>query len=115
MYVIGGIGSGVATGGGGKGHSAPLDREKFAKNCEKEGVNQEIAGKRGKKLGKRKNRKGSFTLPLLTDRAGYATGHRPVFSEEVYLLYTPGISLTTETWFILSLFFTQILTGKNKE
>ena len=50
----------------------PPNSEKFAKNQEKK-----------KKLGKRKNwgRKGknwegSFTLPFLTDRAGYATAHK---------------------------------------
>ena len=46
---------------------APLDSEKFAKNREEEGENQEKTRKSGK------NREGSFTLPLLTDRAGYAT------------------------------------------
>ena len=65
--------SGVATGGL-RGQSAPLDSEKFAKNWEKEGESQEKSGKRGKKSGKRwKNREGSFTFPLLTDRADYAT------------------------------------------
>ena len=42
-----------------------------------EGENQEKSGERGKKSGKRGKigiREGSFTLPLLTDRAGYATG-----------------------------------------
>ena len=51
------------------GQSATPDSEKFAKNREKEGKNQEKSGK------KRKNREGSFTLPLLTDRAGYTTSY----------------------------------------
>ena len=47
------------------------------KNCQKsgkKGKNQEKSGKKEEKLGRKgKNREGSFTLPLLTDRAGYAT------------------------------------------
>ena len=55
--------SGVATGGGVKeGQSAPL--EKFAK-------------KREKIRKKRKNWEGSFTLPLLTERADCATVQVP--------------------------------------
>ena len=55
----------------GGGQSAPLDNNnKNAKNWEKERENQE----NGKM---RKNLEGSFTLPLLTDRAGYATMHPP--------------------------------------
>ena len=61
--------SGVATGGL-RGQSAPLTAKKIAKNREKEGENEEKEGKIEKK---RTNRQGSFTLPLLTDRAGYAT------------------------------------------
>ena len=53
-----------------EGQSAPMTAQKNAKNLEKLGKNQENRGKIRKK---RKNRKGSFTLPLLTDRAGYAT------------------------------------------
>ena len=54
-----------------EGQSAPHDSTREnAKNLEKLGKNQENRGKIRKK---RKNRKGSFTLPLLTDRAGYAT------------------------------------------
>ena len=52
------------------GQSAPPSSEKFAKNQGKEGENQKKLGKRGKI---RKKRQGSFTLPLLADRAGYAT------------------------------------------
>ena len=52
------------------GQSATHDSENFAKNREKEG---EI-GKKGEKSGRKgKNREGSFTLPLLTERASYAT------------------------------------------
>ena len=52
-------------GGGSRGQSAPLTVKSLPKS-----------GKRGRKSWKsrkkRKNREGSFTLPLLTDRAGYA-------------------------------------------
>ena len=46
----------------------PLDSEKFAKNREKEGENQEKSGKEGKNYEKEEKSEGSFTLPLLTDR-----------------------------------------------
>ena len=77
--------------GGKGGQSTTPDSDKFAKNREKEGENQEKSGKirknRGKnqeKSGKKeeksgrkgKNREVSFTLPLLTDRAGYATDRK---------------------------------------
>ena len=72
--------SGVASTGA-SGVQCPLDSKKIVKKREKLG---EIGKKRGeirKKSGKEeksgrkgKNREGSFTLPLLTDRAGYATG-----------------------------------------
>ena len=55
--------SGVATGGS-------RGQRKFCQKSGKEGENRE---KEGKIAQKRKNREGSFTLPLLTDRAGYAT------------------------------------------
>ena len=59
--------SGVATGGQG-GDRVPPSSEKFAKNRQKE------RGKIGKNKKKnRKKRQGSFTLHLLTDRAGYTT------------------------------------------
>ena len=62
--------SGIAIGGP-RGQSAALDSKKFAKNQEKEGENQEKSGKKREKSGKRRtNPEGSFTLPLLTDRAG---------------------------------------------
>ena len=50
----------------GVGCRVPPGSEKIAKNREKEGKNQEKIGK------ERKNREGSFTLPFLTDKAGYA-------------------------------------------
>ena len=54
--------------------SATLDSKKFAKNWEKEGKKSGNIGKKEEKSGRKgKNREGSFTLPLLTDRAGYAT------------------------------------------
>ena len=49
------------------GRVPPLTAKTFAKNQEKEGKNQEKSGRKGN------NREGSFTLPLLTNRAGYAT------------------------------------------
>ena len=64
--------SGVASGGIKGGQSAPLDNEKNAKNREKEeGENQEKSGKMG--IGKKEEKsEGSFALPLLRDRVGYA-------------------------------------------
>ena len=44
----------------------------------KRGKNQEKEGKLGRK---EKNPEGSFTLPLLTDRAGYATGNKNLHCE----------------------------------
>ena len=62
----------------------PLTAKKFpkiGKNQEKIGKKEEKSGKIRKKSGKKeeksgrkgKNREDSFTLPLLTERAGYAT------------------------------------------
>ena len=69
------LSSGVAMGGGGTGgQSATPGREKFAKIGKKR-ENQEKLGKRGK-IGKKRQKIRkvlSITLPLLTDRAGYAT------------------------------------------
>ena len=69
--------SGVATGGQG-GQSAPPDSENFAKNQGKEG---EIGKNREKEENREEKAKSGrfffFTLPLLTDRAGYATGDNP--------------------------------------
>ena len=61
---------GVTTGGA-RGQSATPDSEKFAKNREKArkfGKKEEKSGRKGKNL------EDSFTLPLLTNRTGYATG-----------------------------------------
>ena len=65
---------------------APLTAKKMpkiGKNQEKTGKIQEKSGKNSGKIGKKeeksgrkgKNREVSFTLPLVTDRAGYATGY----------------------------------------
>ena len=68
--------SGVAIGGVKVGQIAPLTTTKCPKNGRKSGEKGEIGKKRGKK---RKNREEKakigkgLTLPLLTDRAGYAT------------------------------------------
>ena len=58
----------------------PPDSENFTKNREKrekDGKNQKKSEKneeKEEKLGRKgKNRESSFTLPLLTDTAGYAT------------------------------------------
>ena len=65
---------------GGKGGRVPPLMEKNAKNWEKEGKKsgkvRKNREKRGKSGRKGKNREVSFTLPLLTDRAGYATDPR---------------------------------------
>ena len=51
-----------------------------AKICQKSGKNQEKSGKNQEKSGRKgQNRGVSFTLPLLTDRAGYATGVARVY------------------------------------
>ena len=56
---------------GGKGGRVP---PLTAKICQKSGKNQEKLGKKEEKSGRKgKNREVSFTLPLLTDKAGYAT------------------------------------------
>ena len=52
------------------GQSATPDSKKIAKNWKKEGGNQEKSERQGQ------NWEGSFTLPLLTDRAGYATDRK---------------------------------------
>ena len=60
-------------GGGGGGRVPPLTANnllKIKKNREKI---RKKRGNRGKLGRKGKNREGPFTLPLLTDRAGYAT------------------------------------------
>ena len=56
------------------------------KNWEKEDENQEKTGKKRVKIRKkRKNEKSSFTLPLLTNRAGYATD---IASDMLQILYS---------------------------
>ena len=67
--------SGVVTGGGQGGHSATPNSKKFAKNREKEGKIRKIGKKEEESGRKGKNREGSFTFPLLTDTAGYATSY----------------------------------------
>ena len=65
-----------ATGGHGR-KSATSDSKNFAKNLEKEGQIR----KKEEKLGRKgENRGGSFTLPLLTDRVGYATHYKATIS-----------------------------------
>ena len=62
----------------------PLDSEKFAKNWKKEGENKS-GQKRDKIRKKSKNREGSFTLPLLTDRAGYTTVNQPSTDPDLFI------------------------------
>ena len=57
------------------GQSATHDSKKFAKNQEKSEKKRKKSGRKGK------NWEGSFTLPLLTDRAGYATAQNSHSSE----------------------------------
>ena len=56
--------------GGKGGQSATPDSENLPKIGKKSGKNKEKSGKKRGKIWKK--RKVSFTLPLLTDRAGYA-------------------------------------------
>ena len=69
---------------GGKGQSATPDNEKIAKNRENSGKIGKKSGKIGEKEEKSgrkgKNREVSFPLPLLTDRASYATVPYPLLS-----------------------------------
>ena len=72
----------------GRRQSTPLESKKFAKNQEKEEKNwgKKEKNQEEEKLGRKgKNRQGSFTLLLLTEKAGYATEHVTVFS------FTPAI------------------------
>ena len=57
-------------GGGIGGRVPPLTTKNFGIGEKREQIRkkEEKSGRKGK------NREGSFTLPLLTDRAGYATG-----------------------------------------
>ena len=68
--------------GGKGGRVPPLTAKK--KKCQKSGKIQEKSGKKEEKSGRKvKNREVSFTLTLLTDRAGYATAN----DGEPHLLY----------------------------
>ena len=64
--------SGVANGVARGGRVPPLTVKKLPKMGGKIRKKEEKSGR------KDKNRDGSFTLPLLTDRAGYATGGSPI-------------------------------------
>ena len=69
--------SGVATGGcKGRGRVPPLTVKKLPKIGKKRKKSGKIWEKRGE-IGKKMQKSGRFffTLPLLTDRAGYATAH----------------------------------------
>ena len=71
------INSGIATVaeplGGQRGQSATPDSKKIAKiRGKKSGKIRKKEEESGRKV---KNREGSVTLPLLTDRAGYATSY----------------------------------------
>ena len=67
------LSSGVATGWSRGADCHPWQR-KICQKSGKRGKNQEKSGKKEEKSGRKgKNREGSFTLPLLTDRASYAT------------------------------------------
>ena len=78
------LNSGVATGGQRGGQSAPIDSKTITKKSGKRGKNRKKRGKIGKK---RQQLGRSFTLPLLIDRAGYATDVRNV----IFYLYKPKL------------------------
>ena len=68
LYII--LSNGIATWGSRGAECHPWQR----KICQKSGKNQEKSRKKEEKSGRKgKSREGSFTLPLLTDRTGYAT------------------------------------------
>ena len=72
--------------GGSRGQSATPDSEKFANNREKEGKKSGKIGKKEEESGRKgKHRDGSFTLPLLTDRAGYATSYQTMIIQLIDL------------------------------
>ena len=55
----------------------PMTAKNLQKNQEKEEKNQEKSGKKEEESGRKdKNQEGSFTLPLLIDRAGYTTSYQ---------------------------------------
>ena len=66
------VSSGIATGGS-RGAECYPSQQKICQKSGKRGKKQEKFGKEEKSGRKGKNQEGSFTLPLLTDRAGYAT------------------------------------------
>ena len=73
-----------------RGRVPPWQQKKNGKNLE-EGENQE---KRGKKIRKkRKNREGSFSLPLLTDRAGCATALSKIITLRCLMIFEPALGL----------------------
>ena len=103
--------SGVATGGS-RGARCPPRQWKISQKLRKRGKKSGKWGKIGKKREKirkrRKNWEGSFTLPLLTDRAGYATRYcttpvhlcsRPMHSWRM-VVPRHGISFISHTSFI---------------
>ena len=73
-----------------RGQSAPLDSKKTCKKSGKRGKHWEGEGKnweKEEKSGRKgKNQEGSFTLPLLTDRAGYATAGVPSLAHTAALV-----------------------------
>ena len=83
---------------GGKGQSATRDSKK---NCQKSVKRRGKSGKSGKKRGKLgrkgKNQEGSSTLPLLTDRAGYATVS---MQEATTLDHTSCVKMLSTHWFL---------------
>ena len=69
------IHSGIAMGGQREHSATPDSEKKYAKIGEKREKSGKIGKKEEESGRKGKNREGSFTLPLLTDRAGYATSY----------------------------------------
>ena len=67
-----------------------------AKNCQKSGRRGRNSRKSGKKG---KNREGSFTLPLLKDRAGYATAQSYCCHIIKRQICTVFISVTVEKYY----------------
>ena len=98
--------SGVASIGA-RGAGCPLDSEKIVKNLEKEGENRENKRKNWENIEKKmKNREEKAKigkvlshLPLLTNRAGYATGVICITYNSlsaVKLLKAPGVKSDSE-------------------
>ena len=97
--------------GGKDGQSATLDSEKIAKNQEKSEKKLGKIGKNSGKIGKKEKKSGrKGTLPLLTDRAGYATAiiwspnkHTPGIRTKLYTQSTQEnltceLELTSIQW-----------------